>query len=82
MSIPATEHSVMTSWDTEIAAIENMIEKFGTGTYAMVMDSYNYEKALFEVIPKVASKAVEKGGIPILRPDSGDPVEAVLMVGQ
>jgi hypothetical protein len=43
-SIPATEHSVMTSWPTEQAAIENMIENFGTGPFACVMDSYDYAK--------------------------------------
>ena len=42
MSIPATEHSVMTSWRTEQAAMENMMEQFGTGLYAIVMDSYDY----------------------------------------
>ena len=42
MSIPATEHSVMTSWRTEQAAMENMVEQFGTGLYAIVMDSYDY----------------------------------------
>lgn len=32
-SIPATEHSVMTSWPSEIAAIRNMIDKYaGDGT--------------------------------------------------
>jgi hypothetical protein len=48
-SIPATEHSVMTSWPTEQAAIENMIEHFGSGLFACVMDSYDYQKALSEV---------------------------------
>lgn len=31
MSIPATEHSVMTCWPDERAAIFNMIQHFGTG---------------------------------------------------
>ena len=48
-SIPATEHSVMTAWPTEQAAIENMIEHFGSGLFACVMDSYDYAKALSEV---------------------------------
>jgi hypothetical protein len=48
-SIPATEHSVMTSWPDERAAIENMIEHFGTGVFACVMDSYDYAAALAEV---------------------------------
>ena len=43
-SIPATEHSVMTAWTTERAAIENMIEQFGDGLFACVMDSYDYMK--------------------------------------
>lgn len=43
-SIPATEHSVMTSWPSEQAAIENMIDKFGSGVFACVMDSYDYAK--------------------------------------
>ncbi len=43
-SIPATEHSVMTAWPTEQEAIENMINHFGTGVFACVMDSYDYAK--------------------------------------
>lgn len=43
-SIPATEHSVMTAWPTERAAIANMIAQFGGGIFATVMDSYDYQK--------------------------------------
>lgn len=78
-SIPATEHSVMTSWPSEKAAIENMLDKFGEGLFSVVMDSYDYAAALNEVLPSVMSKKVGKGGYMILRPDSGDPTEAVLM---
>eukprot|EP00798_Chlamydomonas_sp_ICE-L_P008160 gene8160-1414_t len=55
-SIPATEHSVMTAWATEQEAMENMIEQFGTGLFAVVMDSYDYHKALFDMLPVVAAK--------------------------
>ena len=44
MSIPATEHSVMTAWPSERAAIKNMIAHFGAGLFACVMDSYDYAK--------------------------------------
>ena len=44
MSIPATEHSVMTCWPSERAAIQNMIDHFGSGLFACVMDSYDYAK--------------------------------------
>ncbi|KAG1671877.1 hypothetical protein FOA52_003444 [Chlamydomonas sp. UWO 241] len=79
MSVPATEHSVMTAWRTETEAIENMIDKFGSGIFSIVMDSYDYAKALSEVLPSIAVKKVGKGGYMVLRPDSGDPTEAVLM---
>jgi len=77
-SIPATEHSVMTAWPTEQGAIENMIDVFGDGIFATVMDSYDYEHALNKVVPAVAARKQAKKGLWVLRPDSGDPVDAVL----
>lgn len=79
-SIPATEHSVMTAWPTEAAAIRNTIEKFGGDgrTFAVVMDSYDYQNAIFNILPKVAPEMKAKGGVMVLRPDSGDPVEAII----
>lgn len=77
-SIPATEHSVMTSWKTEREAILNMIEKFGDGVYATVMDSYDYDRALNKVVPTVSAEKNKKGGLWVFRPDSGDPVESVM----
>ncbi|KAG0082420.1 hypothetical protein BGZ92_011758 [Podila epicladia] len=78
-SIPASEHSVMTSFKTEQEAMTAMINEFGAGVYACVMDSYDYERALRDVLPQVASIKLEKGGFLVLRPDSGDIVESVLM---
>ncbi|GAB4816246.1 hypothetical protein N2152v2_003292 [Parachlorella kessleri] len=77
-SIPATEHSVMTAWPTEAEAIRNMIQHFGGGIFATVMDSYDYEKALSKVLPAVRAEKVAAGGFWVLRPDSGDPTDAVL----
>lgn len=79
MSIPATEHSVMTSWDTELEAVMNMVEKYGHGLFATVADSYDYESFLKNILPIVAPLVKEKGGTHVVRPDSGDPVECVLM---
>jgi nicotinamide phosphoribosyltransferase len=86
-SIPATEHSVMTSWKNERDALRNMIQKFGGWVdkeagipliFACVMDSYNYTNALDKILPQVAEEHKEKGGLMVLRPDSGDPVECIL----
>jgi nicotinamide phosphoribosyltransferase len=77
-SIPASEHSVMTAWATEREALEAMVDRFGDGAFAVVMDSYDWEHALRELLPAVAAKKIEKGGFMVLRPDSGDPTETVL----
>ena len=78
VSIPATEHSVMTAWPSEQAAIENMIAKYGSGLFATVMDSYDYQNALDTVVPAVSRQVIEGGGYWVLRPDSGDPCDAVI----
>ncbi|KAJ2352327.1 hypothetical protein GGF43_003789 [Coemansia sp. RSA 2618] len=77
-SVPATEHSVMTAYTSERQAVLRMIEEYGAGVFACVMDSYDYVRALEEVLPAVAHKQLEKGGVFVIRPDSGDQVEAVL----
>jgi hypothetical protein len=41
----------MTCWPTEVGAVLNMIEHFGTGAFATVMDSYDYTAALNQVLP-------------------------------
>ncbi|TPX71185.1 nicotinate phosphoribosyltransferase [Spizellomyces sp. 'palustris'] len=78
-SIPATEHSVMTAFPNEKEAIIQLLNKFGTGVCACVMDSYDYVNALDNVLPSIAKHKLEKGGFLVLRPDSGDPVEVVLL---
>jgi nicotinic acid phosphoribosyltransferase len=77
-SIPATEHSIMTSYQTERQALMKLLEEFGHGVCACVMDSYDYTAALQEVLPSVAQFKLQKGGFLVLRPDSGDPVSTVL----
>lgn len=51
-SIPASEHSTMTSWgqDREAEAYGNMIDRFGAkGLYAVVSDSYDINNAVSEI---------------------------------
>lgn len=51
----------MTSWPSEREAILNMIDKFGDGPFACVMDSYDYKKALDEVVPSIAAEKARAG---------------------
>jgi len=78
-SIPATEHSVMTSWPSEREAIENMIDHNGKGIFACVLDSYDYENCLYNILPQIKEKKEKAGGHFVIRPDSGDPVKQVLL---
>ncbi|KAI8607469.1 nicotinate phosphoribosyltransferase family-domain-containing protein, partial [Chytriomyces sp. MP71] len=77
-SLPATEHSIMTSFPTEREAMLKLLETYGEGVCACVMDSYDYSNALNNILPAIKSVKVGKGGFLVLRPDSGDPVEVVL----
>lgn len=77
-SIPASEHSTITSWgrENEVKAYENMINQFaGPGKlYACVSDSYNIYEAVSELWGTVLNeKLIKAGGTLVIRPDSGDP---------
>lgn len=77
-SIPASEHSTITSWgrENEAKAFENMIDKFaGPGKlYACVSDSYNiYEAAADLWGTQLKDKIIASGGTLVIRPDSGNP---------
>lgn len=83
-SIPAAEHSTMTSWggrEGEVKAMENMIEKFSKpgSLYAVVSDSYDIYNAIIQHWGTTLRDKVRKsGGTLVVRPDSGDPVEVTL----
>jgi len=77
-SIPATEHSVMTSFDEEIEAIRNLITEYSGQVVACVMDSYDYDFALENLLPAVAEDIVKNNVVFIIRPDSGEPVTQVV----
>lgn len=82
-SIPASEHSTMTSWtkDGEIDAMNNMIDKFsGDGKlYACVSDSYDFFNAVDNIWGKeLRDKVIKSGGTLVIRPDSGDNVYNIL----
>jgi nicotinamide phosphoribosyltransferase len=80
-SIPAAEHSTITSWgrDGEGAAFANMLEQYPTGLVAVVSDSYDIEYAC-KVLwgSKLKNRVLKRDGILVVRPDSGEPVESVL----
>lgn len=78
-SIPATEHAVMLAHPSEREAMLAAINTFGMGAYAIVMDTFDYERALGELLPSLAGEVTRTSeGFLVVRPDSGDPCQAVL----
>jgi len=78
-SIPAAEHSTMTSWGEarEEAAYANMLDQFkGEGrTVAVVSDSYDLDNAIENIWGgSLRDRVLAEGGTLVIRPDSGDPV--------
>jgi nicotinamide phosphoribosyltransferase len=84
-SIPASEHSTITSWgrENEVKAFENMIDQFaGPGKlYACVSDSFNIFEAVGDLWGTVLKdKIIASGGTLVVRPDSGDPTTVPIEV--
>lgn len=79
-SIPASEHSTITSWglDTEgeTAAFRNMIAKFGKSPiFACVSDGNDIAKACGQIWGDVLKDEVlDMNAMLVIRPDSGDPI--------
>ena len=82
-SIPASEHSTMTSWgeggECERQAFENMIKQFGDESvlYACVSDSWDFKKAIQTWVSLKDKVKARKANL-VIRPDSGNAVENIL----
>lgn len=80
-SIPASEHSTITSWgrENEQDAYENMIKQFSKpgSVFAIVSDSYNIYKACKMYGDELKDLIISSGGTLVVRPDSGDPIEVL-----
>ncbi len=81
-SIPAAEHSTITSWgrEHEVDAYRNMLRQFAKpgAVVAVVSDSYDIYNAIREHWGKTLKEEVIKSGATlVVRPDSGDPVQVV-----
>lgn len=80
-SIPASEHSTMTSWgrEHEADAMANMLCAYPTGIIACVSDSYNIFDACSEIWgTTLKDQIMGRNGTLVVRPDSGNPIEIVM----
>ena len=80
-SIPATEHSTITSWgrENEAEAYRNMLNQYSSnGIFACVSDSYDIFNAAENIWGgDLRDEVIASGATVVVRPDSGDPVTVV-----
>ena len=80
-SIPAAEHSTITSWGRadEVKAYSNMVAQFGKpgALLAVVSDSYDIYEACRMWGTELKQQVIDSGATVVIRPDSGDPVEVL-----
>lgn len=86
-SIPAAEHSTVTSWgrDNEIEAYRNMLKHFAkpNALVAVVSDSWNIYEAVEKIWgEQLKQEVIDSGATIVIRPDSGEPVEVVSKVAE
>ncbi len=82
-SIPAAEHSTITSWgrNKEADAYRNMLEQYPTGLVAVVSDSFDIYRACTELWGKeLREQVLARDGTLVVRPDSGNPPDVVVKV--
>ncbi|MGN7719633.1 nicotinate phosphoribosyltransferase [Chitinophaga sp. 22620] len=83
LSIPATEHSIVTllGEEGEAAIFKHVLDTFPEGTIACVSDSYNIFRACSEYWgTQLKEQVLARKGTLVIRPDSGDPVRTLLEV--
>lgn len=82
-SIPAAEHSTITSWgkEHEYDAFRNMLKQFsGSGKLvACVSDSFDIYKAV-DFWMSISEEIKASGAKLVIRPDSGDPCDVVMTI--
>lgn len=82
-SIPAAEHSTITSWgrEHEVDACRNVLTQFPSGLVATVSDSYDIFNCCANIWGGVLKEDVlARDGVLVIRPDSGDPPTVVVKV--
>jgi nicotinamide phosphoribosyltransferase len=79
-SIPASEHSTITSWgrENEAEAMRNMLEQYPDGLVACVSDSFDIFKACSDIWGGVLKdKIMARNGCLVIRPDSGEAIDVL-----
>ncbi len=79
ISIPAAEHSTITAWgkNAEYDAFRHILEAYPTGLISIVSDSWDIQKACKLWGTELKDHVIQRNGILVIRPDSGQPEKIV-----
>ena len=79
ISIPAAEHSTITTWreDAECEAFQHALKAYPTGLISIVSDSWDIQKACKLWGTKLKDVVIQRNGVLVIRPDSGQPEKIV-----
>lgn len=83
MSVPATEHSIMTLLGPgrEKEVFKHVLDAYPTGILSVVSDSYNVFRAVGDLWgTEFKDQILKRDGRLVIRPDSGDPVMTLLRI--
>ena len=82
-SVPASEHSTITSWGRlrETEAYRNLLTLYPTGVVSIVSDSYDIFNACDVIYGQMLHDVImQRDGVLVIRPDSGDIIPTMLRI--
>jgi nicotinamide phosphoribosyltransferase len=79
VSVPASEHAVMTAYgkESEIEGFRRLMKQFPTGILSIVSDSFDLWKVCTDYLCQLKDEILNRNGKIVIRPDSGDPVDII-----
>jgi nicotinamide phosphoribosyltransferase len=83
MSVPATEHSIMTLLGEkgEAKVFQHVLDSYPEGILSCVSDSYNIFNAVENLWGTAFKEQIlQRNGTLVIRPDSGDPVQTLTKI--
>jgi nicotinamide phosphoribosyltransferase len=77
LSVPATEHSVMTARgeEGEFEVVQQLLDEHPTGILSVVADSYDIDRFVETIGTRFRDQIMARDGKFVVRPDSGNPVD-------
>lgn len=83
VSVPATEHSVMSMGgkESELDTYSRILDLYPTGIVSIVSDTWDFFGVLTEILPKLKDRIMARNGKVVIRPDSSKKTPLEIICG-